>query len=142
MKFSAVFSERVFAIIGRIGQVMLAEFTSRRLQTSAAHQRSNHRQTLFHFPNCSGKSLHGISVLVTNRTASTNRRLSAAIRPGSPGLPGNRSLTRNHADHQPLIGRQLPPDHLFPRTVVGSVEGRQVEGRIAFHTINGSRFPT
>src|SRR5690349_1218092 len=58
-----------------------------RCQTSAFTQSRKRVKTLFQFPNEGGKSRHGLPVRTIHSTASTNRRLSLPLRPGSPGLP-------------------------------------------------------
>lgn len=52
--------------------------------------------TVCHRPNSFGRSRHGQPVRPTQRTASINQRLSAAVRPGSPSLPGNTDSIRAH----------------------------------------------
>src|SRR5262249_48872240 len=66
-----------------------------RCQTPLRDQRSNRFQTLPHLPKRSGRSRHGDPVLAIQRTASTNRRLSLAVTPGSPGWPESRCLIRS-----------------------------------------------
>src|SRR5262249_54141090 len=56
-------------------------------QTPRTAQRSKRRQTLFQLPKRSGKSRHGIPVRATYKTASTNKRLSAATPPCYPARP-------------------------------------------------------
>jgi hypothetical protein len=63
-----------------------------RAHTPCLHQRLNRWKTEFHSPKRSGKSRQGAPVLAIHRTALTKLRLSSAVRPGSPGLPGRRSL--------------------------------------------------
>lgn len=52
--------------------------------------------TVCHRPNAFGKSRHGQPVRPIQRTASTNQRLSVAVRPGSPSLPGKTDSIRAH----------------------------------------------
>ncbi|KGW80992.1 hypothetical protein X896_6285 [Burkholderia pseudomallei ABCPW 1] len=52
--------------------------------------------TVCHRPNAFGKSRHGQPVRPIQRTASTNQRLSAAVLPGSPSLPGKTDSIRAH----------------------------------------------
>lgn len=52
--------------------------------------------TVCHRPNVFGKSRHGQPVRPIQRTASTNQRLSVAVRPGSPSLPGKTDSIRAH----------------------------------------------
>ena len=47
-------------------------------------------------PNSGGKSRHGLPVRAIHCTASTNSRLSAAVRPGSVALPGSNSAIRSY----------------------------------------------
>ena len=63
-------------------------------QVPLAAQRSYRRQTLFQFPNRSGRSRQGAPVRAIQRTASTNSLLSFAIQPVWPDRPGQRSLMR------------------------------------------------
>ena len=51
-------------------------------------QRRKRRNALFQLPKPAGKSRQGAPVRTIHKTASTNNRLSAAVRPGSPLLPG------------------------------------------------------
>ena len=51
-------------------------------------QRRKRRNALFQLPKPIGKSRQGAPVRTIHKTASTNNRLSAAVRPGSPLLPG------------------------------------------------------
>ncbi len=55
--------------------------------TSAATQPRNRVYTEFHFPNEAGRSRQGLPVRTIHNTASTKSRLSAPLRPGSPGFP-------------------------------------------------------
>ncbi|KES12308.1 hypothetical protein SASC598O02_000890, partial [Snodgrassella alvi SCGC AB-598-O02] len=52
--------------------------------------------TLFQRPKSGGKSLHGLPVRAIHKTASTNSRLSAAVRPGSEAFPGKNGLIRSY----------------------------------------------
>jgi hypothetical protein len=56
-------------------------------QTSAFTQARKRVKTLFQCPNEGGRSRQGLPVRTIHSTASTNRRLSLPLRPGSPGLP-------------------------------------------------------
>jgi hypothetical protein len=47
-------------------------------------------------PNSSGKPRQGDPARAIRSTASTNRRLSFAVTPQSPALPGKKSLMRSH----------------------------------------------
>src|SRR4051794_24983223 len=61
--------------------------SNNRCQTSAFTQSRKRLKTLFQCPNRGGRSRHGLPVRTIHSTASTNRRLSLPLRPGSPGLP-------------------------------------------------------
>src|SRR3954464_5477258 len=61
--------------------------SNNRRQTSAFTQSRKRVKTLFQFPNEGGRSRQGLPVRTIHSTASTNRRLSLPLRPGSPGLP-------------------------------------------------------
>src|SRR5262245_9556192 len=65
-----------------------------RAHTPLADQRSKRRQVEIQLPKRSGRSRQGAPVLPIHKTASMNSRLSLAVTPGSPSLPGNRSLIR------------------------------------------------
>src|SRR5262249_12197634 len=88
--------------------------SNRLLKTSALTQSRYRLKTVFHFPKRSGRSRHGLPVRTIQSTASTKRRLSLPVRPGSAGLPRQcgsifahwasvntnrsiRSLNHNHA---------------------------------------------
>src|SRR5262249_21282530 len=58
-----------------------------RFQTPAFAQSRKRVKTLFQWPNEGGRSRQGLPVRAIHRTASTNRRLSSPLRPGSPRLP-------------------------------------------------------
>src|ERR1700677_44995 len=58
-----------------------------RFQISAFAQSRKRVNTLFQWPNQGGRSRQGLPVRAIHSTASTNRRLSLPLRPGSPGLP-------------------------------------------------------
>ena len=58
-----------------------------RWKTSALTQSRNRLNTVFHLPKKVGRSRHGLPVRTIYSTASTKRRLSAPLRPGSVGLP-------------------------------------------------------
>ena len=64
-----------------------ATASNKRGQTSAFTQSRKRAKTLFQCPNEGGRSRHGLPVRTIHSTASTNRRLSLPLRPGSPGLP-------------------------------------------------------
>src|SRR3954451_11429875 len=58
-----------------------------RLKTSAFTQSRYRLKTVFQWPNVAGKSRQGLPVRAIHNTASTNRRLSAPLRPGSDFFP-------------------------------------------------------
>jgi hypothetical protein len=60
-----------------------------------AHRRKR-RKTEFQRPNFSCRSRQGAPVRAIHKTASRNSRLSAADRPGAPGLPGSSGAIRCH----------------------------------------------
>src|SRR5712675_2510104 len=55
--------------------------------TSALTQSRQRLKTVFQLPKSGGRSRHGLPVRTIQSTASTNRRLSLPLRPGSVGLP-------------------------------------------------------
>lgn len=59
-------------------------------------QREKRLNTVFHGPNAGGRSRHGAPVRAINSTASTNSRLSAPVRPRSPGLAWSNPSIRAH----------------------------------------------
>src|SRR4051794_3134755 len=61
--------------------------SNNRCQTPAFTQSRKRVKMLFQWPNEGGRSRQGLPVRTTHKTASTNRRLSLPLRPGSPGLP-------------------------------------------------------
>ena len=67
-----------------------------RCQTPYCSQRENRTYTECQLPNSDGRSRQGHPVRATYRTASTNRRLSAARPPLSVGLPGNKAAIFSH----------------------------------------------
>src|SRR6516225_5109849 len=79
-----------------------------RAHTPLAAQRSKRRQIEFQLPNRSGRSRQGAPVLAIHRTASIKRRLSLAVTPGSPSLPGNRSLIRSQCSSEIAWRRSMP----------------------------------
>jgi hypothetical protein len=58
-----------------------------RVKTSALTQSRYRLKTVFQFPKQGGRSRHGLPVRAIHSTASTKRRLSLPLRPGSVGLP-------------------------------------------------------
>ncbi len=67
-----------------------------RSQTAVLAQREKRLCTLFGLPYRSGRSCQWAPERSTHKTPFTNRRLSAAVRPGSRALPGRRSAMRSH----------------------------------------------
>src|SRR6185312_8478811 len=67
-----------------------------RSHTPALAQRVKRLCTVFHLPYRSGRSCHHAPDRRTHKTAFTNNRLSAAVRPRSPALPGKRWAIRCH----------------------------------------------
>src|SRR5687767_6716341 len=61
--------------------------SKRRMKTSALTQSRYRLKTVFQFPKKAGRSRHGLPVRTIHRIASTKRRLSPPLRPGSVGLP-------------------------------------------------------
>src|SRR5882757_8135409 len=57
------------------------------VKTSALTQSRYRLKTVFQLPKSGGRSRHGLPVRTIQSTASTNRRLSLPLRPGSVGLP-------------------------------------------------------
>src|SRR5258708_7896374 len=58
-----------------------------RLKTSAFTQSRYRLKTVFQGPNSGGRSRHGLPVRAIHNTASTKRRLSSPLRPGSDFFP-------------------------------------------------------
>src|SRR5215210_3071038 len=58
-----------------------------RTKTSALTQSRYRLKTVFQLPKKAGRSRHGLPVRTIHRTASTKRRLSLPLRPGSVSLP-------------------------------------------------------
>jgi hypothetical protein len=67
-----------------------------RSQTPSLDHREKRTKTLFQLPKLSGRSRQGTPVLASQSIASTNKRLSAPVRPGSLGLPGKCGRIRSH----------------------------------------------
>src|SRR5574340_1146390 len=67
-----------------------------RAQTPAFDHRLSRWNTLFQAPKLSGSSRQCAPVRAIQSTASTNLRLSVAVRPGSLALPGHNSLLGFH----------------------------------------------
>src|SRR5215216_3572497 len=67
-----------------------------RSHTPLLAQRRKRLNTLFHLPKDNPRSRHGAPVRAIHTIASTKSRLLFPVRPGSPGLPGIKSLIRFH----------------------------------------------
>lgn len=65
-------------------------------QTPLSAQREKRLKTVFHGPNSAGRSRQGTPVRAIQRTDSTNKRLSAPVRPRSPALPCSNGSMRSH----------------------------------------------
>ncbi len=65
-------------------------------KTPLCVHRRNRLKTLFHGPKRGGRSRHDDPVRNRQKTASRNRRLSAAVLPGSTALPGHSGATRSY----------------------------------------------
>ena len=85
-----------------------------RLKTSAFTQSRNRLKTVFQWPNSGGRSRHGLPVRAIHNTASTNRRLSSPLRPGSDLLPQAMRLhlrplgVSQHISVHPKLEAQYP----------------------------------
>src|SRR5262245_36043928 len=90
-----------------------------RSHTPAFAQRVKRLCTVFHFPYRSGRSLQRAPERSTHKTPFTNSRLSPPVRPGSVGLPGNRSSMRRHctSDSSYRLTICSAPNHLIRSTV-------------------------
>jgi hypothetical protein len=67
-----------------------------RSQTPVLVQRANRVNVVCQLPNSGGRSRQGAPVRPIHSTASTNRRLSRAVTPRSPALPGSKAWIRAH----------------------------------------------
>ena len=65
-------------------------------QTPLSAQREKRLNEVFHGPKSDGRSRQGAPVLAIQRTASTNKRLSAPLRPRSPDFPCSIGSIRSH----------------------------------------------
>lgn len=79
-----------------------------RCQTPPFDPREKRLYTLFHGANALGRSRHGAPTRAIHSTASTNSRLSIAVCPGSPALPGNNDSIRRHGSSRRSLGTILP----------------------------------
>jgi hypothetical protein len=95
--------EKHFLEIGIFG-----ERREHALPDPLSDQRPKRWYTLFQEPNSRGRSRHGAPVRAIHSTASTNRRLSAAVRPGSVIRPGNMASIRRHCSFRRTL-RIAPP---------------------------------
>ena len=76
-----------------------------------AHRRKR-RNTVFQHPKIPGKSPQGAPVRTIHKTASRKRRLSAAVRPRSPGFPGKFGAIRSYCSSLNSIRSKADP-HFF-----------------------------
>ena len=79
-----------------------------RAQTPFSRQREKRTNVRCQCPNSGGRSRHGLPVRMIQRTASTKRRLSLAVQPGSLALPGNSSSMRSHWSSRNIFRSILP----------------------------------
>jgi len=89
-KFERVFKQVLARCRGRLAYSMsgCSEAASKsRLKTSAFTQSRYRLKTVFQGPNSGGRSRHGLPVRAIHNTASTKRRLSSPLRPGSDFFP-------------------------------------------------------
>src|SRR5713101_482607 len=70
--------------------------SKRCLKTSPLTQSRYRLKTVFHGPNKGGRSRQGLPVRAIHNTASTNRRLSSPLRPGSDFFPRQRGSIFAH----------------------------------------------
>src|SRR3954447_20138331 len=89
--FTMVASTRAYSMSGSSETA-----SNNRCQTFAFTQSRKRVKMLFQCPNEGGRSRQGLPVRTTHKTASTNRRLSLPLRPGSPGLPRQRGSIFAH----------------------------------------------
>src|SRR6266702_3214649 len=75
-----------------------------RLKTSAFTQSRYRLKTVFQGPNSLGRSRHGLPVRAIHNTASTKRRLSSPLRPGSDFFPRQCGAIFAHWHHLAHIG--------------------------------------
>lgn len=111
-----------------------------RAQTPRSDQRLKRWKTEFHFPNRSGRSRQGVPVLAIHRTALMKPRLSAAVRPGSPGFPGRRSLIFSHCSSEISCRRTAVFLHERPpRSIPGPHHGGRIGWGRGISEINVNR---
>lgn len=84
-----VASTRTYSKSGSVLNVL-----KRLSQTPASVQRRNRQCAVRQLPSSGGRSRQGDAVRASQRIASTNSRLSAAVRPRSPCLPGTSGSIR------------------------------------------------
>ena len=82
-----------------------------RCQTPSRRHRAKRIYTVCQRPNSVGRSRQGLPVRPIHSTASTNQRLSAAVRPRSPSLPGRMSLILFHTSSLNSVRTILPRSH-------------------------------
>ena len=112
----------------------------RRPHTPRLDQRLNRWKTEFHAPNRSGRSRHGAPVRAIHKTALMKPRLSSAVCPGSPGLPGTQSLILFHCSSETSCRRiavflREPPQ----RSIRGPCYARKIGEDIGIGKMNVNR---
>ena len=78
-------------------------------QIPFSRQREKRTKVRCQWPSSAGRSRHGLPVRMTQRTASTKRRLSWAVRPGSLALPGSSCSIRSHWSSRNIFRSILTP---------------------------------
>jgi hypothetical protein len=86
----------------------LASSSNTRCHTPLSDQRAKRLYTLFQGPKALGRSRQGEPVRAIHKTASTNRRLSAPVRPGSLTLPGSSASIRFHCSSRNIFRGIVP----------------------------------
>ena len=97
-------------------------FSNKRCHTPFVDQRSKRRQVLFQWPISGGRSRQGEPVRKIQRTQSMNSRLSRAVTPRSPSLPGRSSLIDSHSRSlsiRRLIQGSIESESLNHKPVLG-----------------------
>ena len=80
-----------------------------RSNTPFSRQRENRTYVRCQCPNSAGKSRQGLPVRMTQRMASTKRRLSFAVTPRSLALPGSNCSIRSHCSSRSIFRSILTP---------------------------------
>jgi hypothetical protein len=86
----------------------LASSSNTRCHTPLSDQRAKRLYTLFQGPKAFGRSRQGEPVRAIHKTASTNCRLSAPVRPGSLALPGSIASIRSHWSSRSIFRGIVP----------------------------------